>query len=211
MVFDCNAAISVYLRHYHKYGSTAINRESTPGLYLVRNGYRNMFLIGLLRSARYFRRYANRLLVRLCILPQVFASGSADKTVSVWDLRKKNGAMLSLQAHEEDVNVISWNRNVTYLLASGSDDGSFKIWDLRAFGSGEPVAQFRWHKVRFSALCPEVCTSVSVRECVGFCCDCIWPSITNQGYLCRQKLALCIASGCALSQEDCDTFAAQRW
>lgn len=55
--------------------------------------------------------------------------------------------MLSLKAHEEDVNVISWNRNVTYLLASGSDDGSFKIWDLRAFGSGEPVAQFRWHQV----------------------------------------------------------------
>ncbi|CAM9880617.1 unnamed protein product [Scytosiphon promiscuus] len=76
----------------------------------------------------------------------VFASASADKTVAVWDLRKKNGSMLSLKAHEEDVNVISWNRNVTYLLASGSDDGSFKIWDLRSFGSGEPVAQFRWHK-----------------------------------------------------------------
>lgn len=68
--------------------------------------------------------------------------------MAVWDLRKKNGAMLSLKAHEEDVNVISWNRNVTYLMASGSDDGSFKIWDLRAFGSGEPVAQFRWHQVR---------------------------------------------------------------
>lgn len=68
--------------------------------------------------------------------------------MAVWDLRKKNGAMLSLKAHDEDVNVISWNRNVTYLMASGSDDGSFKIWDLRAFGSGEPVAQFRWHQVR---------------------------------------------------------------
>lgn len=82
---------------------------------------------------------------------QVFTSASADGTVAVWDTRKKNGSMLSLRAHEADVNVISWNRNVTYLLASGSDDGSFKIWDLRAFRSGEPVAQFRWHKVRHLA------------------------------------------------------------
>lgn len=87
------------------------------------------------------------------IMTQVFASASADKTVAIWDLRKKNGAMLSLKAHEEDVNVISWNRNVTYLLASGSDDGSFKIWDLRAFGKGEPVAQFRWHQVRLCLRC----------------------------------------------------------
>lgn len=97
-------------------------------------------------------------------MTQVFASGSADKTVAVWDLRKKNGAMLSLKAHEEDVNVISWNRNVTYLLASGSDDGSFKIWDLRAFGSGEPVAQFRWHKVR-----PPRSFALCVRW-LGCCC-----------------------------------------
>lgn len=88
------------------------------------------------------------------IIHQVFTSASADKTVAVWDLRRKNGSMLSLKAHEEDVNVISWNRNVTYLLASGSDDGSFKIWDLRAFRSGEPVAQFRWHKVKRAQLSP---------------------------------------------------------
>lgn len=103
---------------------------------------------GILSSGRHLS-YVFRSMIH-----QVFTSASADKTVAVWDLRRKNGSMLSLKAHEEDVNVISWNRNVTYLLASGSDDGSFKIWDLRAFRSGEPVAQFRWHKVKRGQLSP---------------------------------------------------------
>jgi ribosome assembly protein RRB1 len=30
-------------------------------------------------------------------------------------------------AHETDVNVVSWNPSVAYLLASGADDGSFKV------------------------------------------------------------------------------------
>lgn len=75
----------------------------------------------------------------------VFASCSADRTVRIWDTRRKNGSMLDVAAHEDDVNVISWNRNVAYLLASGSDDGSFKIWDLRNFKPNAPVAHFRYH------------------------------------------------------------------
>lgn len=65
--------------------------------------------------------------------------------------------MISVRAHEEDVNVISWNRSVNYLLASGSDDGSFKIWDLRMFGSKaaggpEPLANFKHHKGRIASI-----------------------------------------------------------
>jgi WD40 repeat protein len=37
------------------------------------------------------------------------------------------------QAHDSDVNVISWNSLVTYMLASGADDGAVRIWDLRSF------------------------------------------------------------------------------
>jgi len=37
------------------------------------------------------------------------------------------------QAHDSDVNVVSWNGLVTYMMASGADDGSIRIWDLRSF------------------------------------------------------------------------------
>lgn len=57
----------------------------------------------------------------------VFISASADKTVRVWDIRDSKKSQITFQAHGEDVNVISWNKNVGYLLASGSDDGSFKV------------------------------------------------------------------------------------
>ena len=57
----------------------------------------------------------------------VFASCSSDKSIKIWDIRDKSKAQISIDAHEEDVNVISWNKSVAYLLASGCDDGSFKV------------------------------------------------------------------------------------
>lgn len=35
-----------------------------------------------------------------------------------------------INAHNSDVNVISWSHISSNLLASGSDSGEFKIWDL---------------------------------------------------------------------------------
>ena len=66
----------------------------------------------------------------------VFSSCGGDGRVCVWDARSHSGApALSTQAHESDVNVMSWNRRVNYMLATGADDGGVRIWDLRAFGS----------------------------------------------------------------------------
>lgn len=41
---------------------------------------------------------------------EVFASCSVDKTIKVWDCRRRKTAALSVKAHDADVNVISWNR-----------------------------------------------------------------------------------------------------
>jgi WD40 repeat protein len=58
-----------------------------------------------------------------------------DKTIRIWDTRVRNRSMAFVAAHTADVNVISWNKKVSHLLASGSDDGIVKVWDLRNFKS----------------------------------------------------------------------------
>ena len=59
--------------------------------------------------------------------------------------------MLKHKAHDSDVNVISWNHNVSNLLASGSDDGVFSVWDLRSFGK-DPLARFTTHTTPITSL-----------------------------------------------------------
>ncbi|CAI8026292.1 Glutamate-rich WD repeat-containing protein 1 [Geodia barretti] len=78
--------------------------------------------------------------------PSVLATCSVDQTVRIWDCRAKaeKACMLTTNAHNTDVNVISWNHSEP-LLVSGADDGSLKIWDLRQFGKGEASAEFQYH------------------------------------------------------------------
>lgn len=76
----------------------------------------------------------------------VFASASTDRTIAVFDTRDRQKAQLQVAAAEVDVNVISWNRLVAYMLASGDDGGALRVWDLRAFKAGGAVSTFTTHK-----------------------------------------------------------------
>lgn len=44
----------------------------------------------------------------------VFASCSVDGTIAIWDIRKGKKPCISIKAHKDDVNVISWNRYIQW-------------------------------------------------------------------------------------------------
>ena len=68
--------------------------------------------------------------------PDVFASCSVDGNTAIWDIRIGKAPATSFKAHNADVNVMSWNRLASCMLASGSDDGTFSIRDLRLLKEG---------------------------------------------------------------------------
>ncbi|EDO16962.1 hypothetical protein Kpol_1041p20 [Vanderwaltozyma polyspora DSM 70294] len=81
----------------------------------------------------------------------VFATAGCDGYIRVWDTRsKKHKPAISTKASNTDVNVISWNEKMGYLLASGDDNGTWGVWDLRQFSpsneNAQPVAQYDFHK-----------------------------------------------------------------
>ena len=53
--------------------------------------------------------------------------------MQIIDLRigSRSRSELLIKANDCDVNVISWSKMNTNLIASGADDGSFKVWDKR--------------------------------------------------------------------------------
>jgi ribosome assembly protein RRB1 len=90
----------------------------------------------------------------------VFAAAECFGRVSIFDTRAPNRAMLRHTIHAADVNVLSWNRLVTNLLATGGDDGTLAVWDLRHFasppssvsGGPEPLARFTPHRTPITSV-----------------------------------------------------------
>lgn len=57
------------------------------------------------------------------------ASGSADKSIKIWDIRSSR-LLQHYDAHQDSVNQVAFHPNGRYLL-SASNDSTIKIWDLR--------------------------------------------------------------------------------
>jgi guanine nucleotide-binding protein G(I)/G(S)/G(T) subunit beta-1 len=64
--------------------------------------------------------------------PNVFATGSCDKTMKIWDIRRPR-AVCSFEGHRSDVNTVKFFPN-GLSVCTGSDDSSCRVFDLRSCG-----------------------------------------------------------------------------
>ncbi|CAM6094847.1 unnamed protein product [Calypogeia fissa] len=62
--------------------------------------------------------------------PQVFVSGSCDKTARLWDTRMKNPPQ-TFHGHEGDVNAVSFIPKNGVYFGTASDDGTCRVFDTR--------------------------------------------------------------------------------
>ncbi|KAK5728244.1 Histone acetyltransferase type B subunit 2 [Elasticomyces elasticus] len=68
-------------------------------------------------------------------LDKLFATGSADKTIGIFDLRfPDHGKIHSLEGHKDVITKIDWHPQDSGILASSSDDRRVVFWDLSRAG-----------------------------------------------------------------------------
>ncbi|GMH45451.1 hypothetical protein BSKO_13408 [Bryopsis sp. KO-2023] len=73
----------------------------------------------------------------LCFNPNseyILATGSADKTIALHDIRNLNQRLHSLEGHAEEVFQINWSTKNETILASCGADRRVIIWDLSRIG-----------------------------------------------------------------------------
>jgi len=88
----------------------------------------------------------------------LFASGSADENVSVWDLRNLTRALSTLSGNKNSVIKVEWSPSSSSILAACGYGRNVDIWDLskekkeqdnpylfRHMGHRSKVLDFDWH------------------------------------------------------------------
>jgi len=61
---------------------------------------------------------------------EILASGSADRTVKLWDI-SKNACVFTYTKHQEKIQTVKWSAKEESVLATGAMDRTIKIFDVR--------------------------------------------------------------------------------
>jgi histone-binding protein RBBP4 len=65
----------------------------------------------------------------------IFVTGSADKSIAVWDVRYSKNKVHALEGHRDSVVALEWSPKHAQVLASASYDRRVICWDLNRIGT----------------------------------------------------------------------------